>query len=297
MQIAGISYQVNELFNVMSMSHFTIQKQLKKLWGSHQFDWSPPETYGPKNQWEEYFTTNKYGVRLAALFGHAKTFPAKGSVLLGHPFRNDAKNYFLKSHHVSVLRNNGYHTMLFDFNGFGASENGNMDYGEDIVAVGNLLAGVTPKLPIGYLGVSLGAGWGILGLTAEAHPFKVAVLDSPITSMSTFKYHFSTVHRLLLCLAKASSTVDLAMSPWQAIKQIKHLDSVLLLYGGKDTIAPSGLGQILKYNSSVEVTLKVFEEASHMKAIDHYPKAYELHLIRYLDLHLASRGRVFRSVS
>jgi len=283
--------------NVMSMRYFNIQKYLKKLWGNQQFDWSPPETYGPKNQWREYFTSNKYGVRLAALFGPAKTFPVKGSMLLGHPYRNDAKGYFLKSHHVHILRHNGYHTMLFDFNGFGDSENGNMDYGEDVIAVGKLLAEITPKIPIGFLGVSYGAGWGILGLSSETHPFKTAVLDSPITSMTTCAPNYNLIKKLLLCLAATSSIVNRAMSPWQDLKHIKHIDSLLLLYGGKDTIAPSGLGQILKYNSKVKVTLKVFEDAAHMKAIDLYPNSYELHLIRYLDQHLARSGAVFKSVS
>lgn len=279
------------------MSYFIIQKQIKKIWGNHQFDWSPPEIYGPKNHWVEHFATNKYGVRLAALFGQSKTFPVKGSVLLGHPFRNDAKNYFLKSQHVSILRNNGYHTMLFDFNGFGASENGNMDYGEDIIAAGKLLADIAPKLPIGYLGVSVGAGWGILGLSANTHPFKVAVLDSPITSITDFAHYFTIVRKLLLCLSGTSSLINQAISPWQSFKHIKNLNSILLLYGGKDVIAPSGLGQILKYNSNIEVSLKIFEDAAHMKAIDQYPKSYEIHLIRYLDRHLANRSRIFKSVS
>jgi pimeloyl-ACP methyl ester carboxylesterase len=94
--------------------------------------WRWPEGV-ERTSWERLRIPSASGVELAGLFGRAHG-PAKGAVVCVHPLGAAAKGFFLQSGRAHALRRGGFDVVLFDFDGFGESPQGDRNYAADLRA-------------------------------------------------------------------------------------------------------------------------------------------------------------------
>jgi alpha-beta hydrolase superfamily lysophospholipase len=149
-----------------------------------------PLTPEQQKDWHPLRTQSKSGGTIYGLFAKVLTDKVKATIVLGHPMGKEAKGYFLKNGYTDLFRKNGYNTLVFDINGFGESTHGNFYYFEDIVAIGIEAAKLTPNIPIGYHGISLGGQWATIAFADETHKYDFAIIESAATSFTTFELSF-----------------------------------------------------------------------------------------------------------
>ncbi|MBW3567414.1 MAG: alpha/beta fold hydrolase [Proteobacteria bacterium] len=153
----------------------------KPFFGKYQVTWNWPEGVA-RDGWHDLVLESRSGGRLAAIHGEAKT-EAQGMIVLAHPMGRAAKGHWLKNGLAEALRARGFHVLAFDFNGFGASGQGNFHYPLDVIAAGETLREKYPELPLGVHGASFGAAWALCACARETHPFDWAVLENPFTTL------------------------------------------------------------------------------------------------------------------
>ena len=123
------------------------------------------------------------GARLAG-----RWFPAerpRGVVVLAHPDKRLAKDWFVKAGWVDFLHAHGYDALTFDFPGYGASRGPATYYHEDVVAAARFAEEWSGRLPVHVVGVSMGAF-----AAANASPrlawVRSLVLESPYPSFNAW---------------------------------------------------------------------------------------------------------------
>lgn len=107
-----------------------------------------------------------HGGPLSAVWFPAGPEPARGAVLLLHPWQPGGKSYFYRRGRIPALRAAGYHALALDFSGFGGS---GPRYGflhRDVLAGIAALRGLAGGLPLHVWGVSFGGYWAHMALSA-----------------------------------------------------------------------------------------------------------------------------------
>jgi predicted alpha/beta-fold hydrolase len=245
----------------------------KPFFGPFMVKWQNPLTPEQQKYWQTLQTKSKSGGTIHGLFAKSLTDKAKATIVLGHPMGKEAKGYFLKNGYTDLLRKNGYNTLVFDINGFGESTHGNFSYFEDIVAIGIEASKLTPNIPIGYFGISLGGQWATIAFADETHKYDFAIIESAATSLDDFWINFPTAYKALKVLNIFLPKYKKKIKMEERIKEAKHLKSLLLIYSNIDDWTPVSMGKIFKTNSSVHATI--------MKS-DHKTE-YEQKIINYFN--------------
>jgi alpha/beta superfamily hydrolase len=252
--------------------------------GSFMVKWRRPLTELEKTEWQDVSAKSKSGGLIKGLFAKANTTEAKATIVLGHPMGKEAKAFFLKNGYTKLLRDNGYNTLIFDFNGFGESTNGSFSYFEDLLAIAAKAPALAPGLPIGYHGVSLGAQWALISFTDESHPFKFAIVESAATSPDEFWIKYPTAYKVLKVLNVLLPRYAKKVKPVERIKEVKNLKSMLLIYSLTDEWTPAEMGERLKANSPIPTALWIVDEADHtgiMKSA--YKEDYKKKILEYFN--------------
>jgi Serine aminopeptidase, S33 len=266
----------------MSASLFKLLK--KPFFGRFMVKWQNPLSLDQQKEWQQLRVKSKSGGLIYGLFAKATTQKIKATIVLGHPMGKEAKAYFLKQGYTDLLRRNGYNTLLFDINGFGESTHGNFDYFEDIVAIGIEAAKLSPGLPIGYHGISLGGQWATVAFADKTHKYDFAIIESAATSLDAFWINFPTAYKVLqalnFCLPKFREKVDMK----ERIKEAKRLSSLLLIYSCSDEWTPVAMGKIFLDNSPVATELWTVESADHAAIMKSgHRNEYEEKIIDYFN--------------
>ena len=112
----------------------------------------------PKPQWESELTALGHSESLkisrknriiAALRLSLTDTDVKGpAVILCHPLKKRAKSYFSEGIRLKHYLESGFHCYLFDFNGFGDSEDSDLFFWKDVVAVIENVKSLNPGKPI-----------------------------------------------------------------------------------------------------------------------------------------------------
>lgn len=197
------------------------------------------------------------------MFARAKGEKARATVVLGHPMGKEAKGYFLKRGYTDLLREEGFNVVIFDLNGFGESSHGSFSYFEDIVAIGIKAKALTPDLPVGYFGISLGASWATIAFADETHPYDFAVIESAATSLPEFWVHFPVAYKALKVFSFLVPKYAKKLVMIERIKEAKRLRALLLIYCRKDRWVPLEMGKRFERNSPVPTRLWVAERGRH----------------------------------
>lgn len=262
-----------------------LQQLLKKPFFGNFFvkDWKNPLSATEQHQWKEINFLNSEGFVLKGLFALALTSHPKASILLVPPMLKSSKAYFLSNGTVQLLRENGYNVFLIDLNGFGESQNGSFDFPADILAASQVLEELTPSLPLGYLGVSQGAAWGICAMANPIHKFKTAIFEAPLTSLPEFWKHYPSAARVLKFMQLIAPSFEDKVRPIDKITQLKHLENILFIYGKNDIHTPVEMGKRLKVKSNVKSELFIFENAAHLEPIKKDKKLYFKKIVSHFD--------------
>ena len=262
-----------------------IYKILKRpFFGSFMVKWKNPLTEDEKKEWQNISIKSKSGAVIQGLFANSKTENEKATIVLGHPMGKEAKGYFLKRDYTNLLRENGFNTVVFDFNGFGESTHGNFSYFHDITAIGQKAKELTPNLPIGYHGISLGAMYSTVSLTDETHKYDFAILESSATSLASFWIQFPFAYKVLQVMSFLLPKYKRKIEFQNKVKEVKHLQSILYIYSEADTWVPVSMGEILKTNTSVPAEFWLAKDAEHAKMMKSSDKeVYQERILEYFN--------------
>ncbi len=260
-------------------------KLLKKpFFGRFMVKWKNPLNSEEKDQWTEVRVESKSGGKIRGLFAESKNPSAKATIVLGHPMGKEAKAYFLKYGYTELLLSNGFNVLIFDINGFGESSHGNFSFFEDIVAIGLKAALLTPMLPIGYHGISLGGQFATIAFADESHPYDFAIVESAATTLPEFWVKFPLAHRVLSILYLIMPRYGKKINMVERIKEAKRLKSLLLIYSKNDDWVPLSMGERFKINSPVPTELWTVEEAGHAQIMkSKHKKEYENKIVDFFN--------------
>jgi alpha-beta hydrolase superfamily lysophospholipase len=263
----------------------SIYKILKKpFFGNFMVKWKNPLTKEQSKEWKPIETDSKTGGKIIGLFANARQPQPKATIVLGHPMGKEAKGYFLKNGYTELLLDNGYNVLVFDINGFGESTHGNFSYFYDIVAISQKAKELTPNLPIGYHGISLGGMWATISFADETHCYDFAILESAATSLEEFWLHFRMANRMLKMLGVLMPKYKQQVRMIDRIKEAKKLKSILFIYSQTDDWTPVSMGERFQKNSGVKSELWTVANAKHASIMksDH-KEAYKQKILNYFD--------------
>ncbi len=260
-------------------------KLLKKpFFGNYMVKWRNPLSESEKYQWSHVSTKSKSGGMIKGLFAKSNSENPKATIVLGHPMGKEAKGYFLKNGYTDFLRENGYHVLIFDINGFGESSHGNFSYFEDIVAIGIEAQKLTPDLKIGYFGISLGGNMAAISFADPTHPYQFAILESAATTLNEFWKIFPTAYKTLNVLNFLLPKYTNKIKMIERIKEAKNLKSILFIYSEKDSWTPIEMGKRFLENCTIPAELFILKNAEHANATKSIDKElYFEKIISYFD--------------
>lgn len=266
----------------------------KPFFGRFVRPWRWPDSVD-QSHWQRLSVDSQSGAIIAALLAPAHTPQAKGAVLMSHPMGVVAKGFWMKYGHAELLRQAGYHVMVFDLNGFGESTSTTMDYPLDVLAAGQALQARYPDLPVAVLGASMGAAMSVCAMAQPEHPFKAAVLESAFPTLLHFWSRYP-IPKLGIQFSKILYPAgERSLRPTHAAENLVGSPSLLMIYGDDDEFTPIKDGELL-WQALKHRTATAFWKvpgAKHTHAYAAQPKQYAEKVIGFLDEHLAA----YRSAS
>ena len=270
------------------MKHTFYQLFKKPFFGRFMKPWRWPEGID-QSQWQPRNITSESGATIATLMALAHTDTAKGAVLMVHPMGTIAKGFWLKHGHAELLRQAGYHVMVFDLNGFGDSTSTTMDYPLDVLAAGHLLQAEFPELPIAVLGASMS----VCSMSHAKHPFKAAVIEAAFPTLLHFWSRYP-IPKLGIQFSKILYPKgERSLRPSLAAQNLVGEPNMLLIYGDDDIYTPIKDGKLL-FNELQKKTATQFwqvKNAKHTLAYPAQPEQYSAKVIGFLDENLTSKNK------
>lgn len=261
----------------------------KPFFGRFMRPWRWPEDVD-QSQWQRLHVRSESGATLSALLACAHTPQARGAVLMAHPMGAAAKGFWMKYGHAEMLRQAGYHVMVFDLNGFGESSSTTMDFPLDVLAAGHALQARYPDLPVAVFGASMGAAMSVCAMARPGHPFKAAVLESAFPTLLHFWSRYP-VPRLGIQLSRLVYPAgERRLRPTHAAERLAGSPPVLMIYGEADRFTPVKDGKLL-WAALKRKTVAEFWQvagAEHTHAYAAQPTVYAERVVGFLDRHLAA---------
>lgn len=276
----------------MSRLHRVLRKP---FFGRFEVPWVWPQNADPA-AWERVAFPNARGARLAGLWGAAAGQPS-GTLVLVHPMGKAAKGFWLRHGHAGLFRDAGYNVLAFDANGFGESEPDSFDYPGDILAAGLWAAARTPRLPVGLVGASFGAGWGLCAMARADNPYRAAVLEAAFPTLPEFWRHYPGAHAALRLSQLVWPRLERELRPERQAGRVVGRPAVLLIHGDADRYTPPAHGERLLRaftGAAGSAELLVLPGVDHTFAYRDASAAYAARVIPFLDDALASARAVRR---
>ena len=252
----------------------------KPFFGRFRVNWKWNESFGDISIWEQVEFPSKSGALIKGIYCNSLSKP-KGNIVCSHPMVTTAKGFFIKNGHAEMLRRNGFNLLLFDFNGFGESGDGDYNLPEDIVAAGNFMAEFSPKLKVGFYGVSFGAALGVCACAKNNHPYVSAVFESPFTTLEEFWTRYFVTKYMVRLGYKLFPKEMSEMRPIEKIKSITGLKKILWMSGDSDKLIPTEMGNRLNNASPVPSEYWIVPEAGHTQCYQTAPKEFEKRAIKF----------------
>lgn len=161
--------------------HPVIEWLMRRMF-SPVFGWKDPQDHGARRETIPGLDRSL----LSASIVPSRRAPARGVVLLCHPFLKYGKSYFLSNGYAQWLSEAGWHVVAFDFKGFGRSTLGGICFADDVKAAADWARERHPGLPLHLLGTSFGAFHAIHAVARHGPMFASMVFDSVPMSIATF---------------------------------------------------------------------------------------------------------------
>lgn len=251
--------------------------------GQYQVNWKWPSVASP-DEWDPFKVIGPRGAGLSALFGHSHGTP-RGVLVFVHPLEKSAKGFWLTQGHAAYYRRLGFHVVLFDLNGFGESTSCSFNFSGDVIAVGQHVKKLYPKLNIGLLGASFGAGWSIYVMARKNHPFVAAILEGAFAHVPERFQNTASFRALRGVTFPIWPLVERNHFPVGYAKRIKHHPKVLLLHAEEDRLIPAHHSQRLAdaMLKSADVEIHLFKNTSHNMIFVDQPEEYTKRVLPFLN--------------
>ena len=263
----------------MSFAHRLLRKP---FFGRFEVPWRMPEGESETN-WHRVSIPSPTGARLAGMVGEAQGDPA-GTLVLAHPMGKAAKGFWLRNGHADLFRRAGFHVLAFDFNGFGESEAVSFDYPSDALAAGLFAQARYPSLPVGLVGASFGAGWGMCSMARDGSPYRAAVLEGVFPSLPEFWRHYPVAYAFLRASQVVWPRLERNMRPESHAARIVGSPDVLLIHGEADRFTPPAHGErvLRAMNGRARAELWVLPGVEHTFAYRDQKEAYAGRVVPFL---------------
>jgi pimeloyl-ACP methyl ester carboxylesterase len=259
----------------MSLLHRLLRKP---FFGRFEVPWNWPEGVAQAG-WER--------VQIGPLAGFAIAAPgrARATLVLAHPMGKAAKGFWLRQGHAALLREAGFNLLIFDANGFGESPAHSFDYPADILAAGLAAQARWPALPVGLVGASFGAGWGLCAMAREGSPFRAAVLEGVFPTLPEFWRHYPVAHAALRLSQLVMPRLEAGLRPEREAGRVIGQPPVLLLYGSADRFTPPAHGERLRaaFGKAAQVQMEVLDGVDHTYALRDAPERYRSLVLPFLE--------------
>lgn len=265
-------------------------KYLKKpFFGRFNKTWRWPNDVH-QQEWQRRSFASESGANISALLALTSEPSVKGAVLLCHPMGVSAKGFWLKYGHAQLLRQAGYHVMIFDFNGFGESGSSSMDFPLDVLAAGHALQAEFPNLAVGLIGASLGGAMSVCAMSHANHPFKAAVIESAFPTLLHFWHRYPIPRMALQLIRLIYPNGEKRVRPIHAAKSLYGEPNMLLIYGDADEYTPVKDGRILfkSLEGKTSTQFWTVKGAKHTHAFAAQPEQYKTRVLAFFDSRLNS---------
>ena len=196
-----------------------------------------------------------------------------------------AKGFWLRYGHAALFRQSGFNVLVFDANGFGESAASSFDSPSDVLAAGLWAQAHTPVLPVGLVGASFGAAWGLCAMARAESPFRAAVLEAAFPTLPEFWRHYPFPHAMLKLAQFVRPRLEMRFRPEHAATQVTGNPPVLLVYGDADKYTPPAHGErLLKaFEGSARAELWVVPGIEHTYVYRDAPAAYAARVVPFLN--------------
>lgn len=261
----------------------------KPFFGRFEVPWEWPAN-APAERWERVAFDSDNGARLSALWGAAEGEPL-ATLVLAHPMGKAAKGFWLRHGHADLFRKAGFHVLAVDANGFGESEPASFDYPADFLAAGRFARECEPGLPVGLVGASFGAGWGLCAMAREGSPYRAAVLEGLFPTLPDFWRHYPVAYAALRASQVVWPSIERELRPEREAGRLRDRPAVLMLYGERDPYTPPAHGERMMraFEQSAQAEMVVLPGVEHTYAYRDAAEEYAQRVLRFLKDALGAR--------
>lgn len=191
---------------------------------------------------------------------------ARTVVVLVHPYRHDAKDYFVDSGHVDLYSELGVDVILFDMNGFGQSDDIDSLLFLDVEAVTTQLITKKKYDKVIVHGVSLGGAMAITGLE-DTQVDAIIIENTMDDALSYLKVRKPMMYWAMKLISILSPRSLHKIHYSQEVAKLSHIPSIDLIYGNQDQLSTVAMGECLLNNAPSHARLHCFT-GSHLQIIE-----------------------------
>ena len=221
------------------------------------------------------------GASLVGVWG-AAVGESAGVLVLAHPMGKAAKGHWLRPgpggrpSPAGLFRSAGFDVLAFDANGFGESPAVSFDYPSGVLAAGLWAQGRRPGLPVGLVGASFGAAWGLCAMARAGSPFRAAVLEAVFPTLPEFWRHYPAAYATLRASQVVWPRLERGLRPEREAARVVGRPDVLLVYGDADRFTPPAFGRRLAaaLDGRSHADLAVLPGVGHATAYRDAPALY-----------------------
>lgn len=213
----------------------------------------------------------------------AEQIPAKGVVLLCHPFLKYGMAYFFKHQYQGWLNAAGYHVVGFNFKGFGRSTIGGIAFADDVQSLARWIGTTHPDLPVHLLGASFGGYHGIHGIARHRLQFASAIFDSVPADIAGF-FGRGISGLVMRWLSRSRWGQPTGTAPLVGSYPALQHTACLFLYGSNDRfMTPSALAELQRLCPTA--TIVNYPQCEHLDLRKKYSQRYINDITNFLDSH------------
>lgn len=193
-------------------------------------------------------------------------------VILNHPYRTEAKDYYLDSGHIEIYKSLDCDVLIYDFNGFGQSDDVDMKLWKDTQAVAQYVKKNMDYGKVILHGISLGASQAINACDMDLGIDTLIIESCLDKNASYFLKRNKKIYVLLTALTIVVPFLLPKTSFLREIKRLRSLKKVIFVYGEDDDLTTIDMGK------------QLYERC---------PMASEFHILKggHLELHTKDPSR------
>jgi alpha-beta hydrolase superfamily lysophospholipase len=230
---------------------------------------------------EPFVHTSTDGSWLAGAVYVSRRVPARGVVLLCHPFLKYGMHWFFNHGYHAWLADAGYHVVGFDFKGFGRSTVDGVSFAEYVLALGEWTHDARPGQPVHGLGASFGAFHALHAIATGRTAFASVLCDSVPATVARF-FGGGVTGAVMRGMSTSRWADATGTRPIFRSLPLPHDLPRLFLFGGDDPFITQAEVAHLRDLCGAS-SVRVYPDCGHLDARKAFPGAYRGAILDFLD--------------